>query len=161
MVTRDENATSRDTTERLAQEAARARPAQEAEQAQVLDEASEDFRMQLVQEDEQGEEVLSLDRLTADQSPIIKLVDTTIFNAIQRRASDIHIETRDTEVIVKYRIDGVLYQAMEPIDKRHHQTIISRLKVMSELDIAEKRVPTDGCYKLRTVGRPTDFRVTI
>jgi len=127
----------------------------------VLDEASEDFRMQLVQEDEQGEEVLSLDRLTADQSPIIKLVDTTIFNAIQRRASDIHIETRDTEVIVKYRIDGVLYQAMEPIDKRHHQTIISRLKVMSELDIAEKRVPQDGRFKLRLTQRTIDFRVSI
>src|SRR4051812_6960929 len=127
----------------------------------VLDEASEDFRMQLVQEDEQGEEVLSLDRLTADQSPIIKLVDTTIFNAIQRRASDIHIETRDSEVIVKYRIDGVLYQAMEPIDKRHHQTIISRLKVMSELDIAEKRIPQDGRFKLRLVGRTIDFRVSI
>src|SRR5687768_8735842 len=127
----------------------------------VLDEASEDFRMQLVQEDEQGEEVLSLDRLTADQSPIIKLVDTTIFNAIQRRVSDIHIETRDTEVIVKYRIDGVLYQAMEPIDKRHHQTIISRLKVMSELDIAEKRVPQDGRFKLRLTQRTIDFRVSI
>jgi type IV pilus assembly protein PilB len=127
----------------------------------VLDEASEDFRMQLVQEDEQGEEVLSLDKLTADQSPIIKLVDTTIFNAIQRRASDIHIETRDSEVIVKYRIDGVLYQAMEPIDKRHHQTIISRLKVMSELDIAEKRVPQDGRFKLRLTQRTIDFRVSI
>src|SRR4029079_5505310 len=127
----------------------------------VLDEASEDFRMQLVQEDEQGEEVLSLDKLTADQSPIIKLVDTTIFNAIQQRASDIHIETRDSEVIVKYRIDGVLYQAMEPIDKRHHQTIISRLKVMSELDIAEKRVPQDGRFKLRLTQRTIDFRVSI
>ncbi|HVR10262.1 MAG TPA: pilus assembly protein PilB, partial [Thermoanaerobaculia bacterium] len=78
----------------------------------VLDEASEDFRIQLVQEDEEGEEVLSIDSITADTSPIIKLVDSTMFNAIQRRASDIHIETRDTEVIIKYRIDGVLYQAM-------------------------------------------------
>ncbi|MBZ0101560.1 MAG: GspE/PulE family protein [Thermoanaerobaculia bacterium] len=127
----------------------------------VLDQATEDFRIQLVQEDEQGEEVLSLDRITADASPIIKLVDSTILNAIQRRASDIHIETRDNEVIVKYRIDGVLYQAMEPIDKRHHQTIISRLKVMSELDIAEKRVPQDGRFKLRLRGRTIDFRVSI
>ena len=127
----------------------------------VLDEATEEFRIQLVQEDEQGEEVLSLDKITADASPIIKLVDSTIFNAIQRRASDIHIETRDNEVIVKYRIDGVLYQAMEPIDKRHHLTIISRLKVMSELDIAEKRVPQDGRFKLRLRGRTIDFRVSI
>jgi type IV pilus assembly protein PilB len=127
----------------------------------VLDEASEDFRMQLVQEDEEGGEVLSLDRITADSSPIIKLVDTTVFNAIQRRASDIHIETREAEVIIKYRIDGVLYQAMEPIDKRHHQTIVSRIKVMSELDIAEKRVPQDGRFKLRLKKRTIDFRVSV
>src|ERR1700730_9845747 len=135
---------------------------QKSESAQrVLDEASEDFRIQLVQEDEEGEEVLSIDRITADTSPIIKLVDSTMFNAIQRRASDIHIETRDSEVIIKYRIDGVLYQAMEPIDKRHHQTIISRIKVMSELDISEKRTPQDGRFKLRLRGRTIDFRVSI
>ncbi len=135
---------------------------EKSESAQrVLDEASEDFRIQLVQEDEQGEEVLSIDRISADTSPIIKLVDSTLFNAIQRRASDIHIETRDTEVIIKYRIDGVLYQAMEPIDKRHHQTIISRIKVMAELDIAEKRIPQDGRFKLRMGGRTIDFRVSI
>jgi len=136
---------------------------QKSESAQrVLDEASEDFRIQLVQEDEEsGEEILSIDRITADTSPIIKLVDSTMFNAIQRRASDIHIETRESEVIIKYRIDGVLYQAMEPIDKRHHQTIISRIKVMSELDIAEKRIPQDGRFKLRLKGRTIDFRVSV
>jgi len=127
----------------------------------VLDEASEDFRLQLVQEDADGDEVLSLDSITADSSPIIKLVDSTIFNAIQRRASDIHIETREAEVVIKYRIDGVLYQAMEPIDRRHHQTIISRIKVMAELDIAEKRIPQDGRFKLRFEGRNIDFRVSI
>jgi type IV pilus assembly protein PilB len=127
----------------------------------VLDEATEDFRIQLVQDNEEGEEVLSIDRITADSSPVIKLVDSTVFNAIQRRASDIHIESRDQEVVIKYRIDGVLYQAMEPIDKRHHQTIISRIKVMSELDIAEKRVPQDGRFKLRLKGRTIDFRVSI
>jgi len=136
---------------------------QKSESAQrVLDEATEDFRIQLVQEDEDGgEEVLSIDRITADTSPIIKLVDSTVFNAIQRRASDIHIETRDHEVVIKYRIDGVLYQAMEPIDKRHHQTIVSRIKVMSELDIAEKRIPQDGRFKVRLKGRTIDFRVSI
>ena len=135
---------------------------EKSESAQrVLDEASEDFRIQLIQEDDQGEEVLSIDRISADTSPIIKLVDSTLFNAIQRRASDIHIETRDTEVVIKYRIDGVLYQAMEPIDKRHHQTIISRIKVMAELDIAEKRIPQDGRFKLRMGGRTIDFRVSI
>ena len=135
---------------------------QKSESSQrVLEEATEEFRIQLVQEDEQGEEVLSIDSITADASPVIKLVDSTVFNAIQRRASDIHIESRDQEVVIKYRIDGVLYQAMEPIDKRHHQTIISRIKIMSELDIAEKRVPQDGRFKLRLKGRTIDFRVSI
>jgi len=135
---------------------------QHSESAQrVLDEATEGFRLQLVGEDEEGEEVLSIDRITADTSPIIKLVDSTIFNAIQRRASDIHIETRENEVVIKYRIDGVLYQAMEPIDKRHHTTVISRIKVMAELDIAEKRIPQDGRFKLRFEGRTIDFRVSV
>ena len=127
----------------------------------VLDEATEDFRIQLVQERENGEETLTIDRIAADTSPIIKLVDTIIYNAIQRRASDIHVETREHEVIVKYRVDGVLYQAMEPMDKRYHATIISRIKVMSELDIAEKRIPQDGRFKLRLKGRTIDFRVSI
>ena len=127
----------------------------------VLDEATEDFKIQLVQEKENGEEALSIESITADASPIIKLVDTIVFNAIQRRASDIHVETRENEVIVKYRVDGVLYQAMEPIDKRYHSTIISRIKVMSELDIAEKRIPQDGRFKLRLKGRTIDFRVSI
>src|SRR5216110_1897696 len=128
----------------------------------VLDEATEGFRMQLVGEDEEGEETLTIDSITQQESsPIIKLVDSITFNAIQRRASDIHIETRDNEVVVKYRIDGVLYEALDPIDKRHHSTIISRIKVMSELDIAEKRTPQDGRFKLRLTGRFIDFRVSI
>jgi type II secretory ATPase GspE/PulE/Tfp pilus assembly ATPase PilB-like protein len=128
----------------------------------VLEEATEEFRIQIVTEDEEtGEETLTIDRMTQDSSPIIKLVDSTIFNALQRRASDIHIETRDREVVIKYRIDGVLYQAMEPIDKKFHSTIISRIKVMSELDISEKRIPQDGRFKLRVKGRTVDFRVSI
>jgi len=127
----------------------------------VLEEATEEFRMQVVREDEEGEEVLTIDRIAADASPIIKLVDSVLFNAIQRRASDIHIETQEGVVVIKYRIDGVLYPAMEPIDKKHHQTIISRIKVMSELDIAEKRIPQDGRFKIRVKGRTIDFRVSI
>jgi type II secretory ATPase GspE/PulE/Tfp pilus assembly ATPase PilB-like protein len=128
----------------------------------VLDEATEGFRMQLVNENEDGEETLTIDSITQqDSSPIIKLVDSIVFNAIQRRASDIHIETRDNEVVVKYRIDGVLYEALDPIDKRHHSTIISRIKIMSELDIAEKRIPQDGRFKLRITGRTIDFRVSV
>lgn len=127
----------------------------------VLEEATETFRMQVVKDDEEGEETITIDRLTTDSSPIIKLVDSIIFNAIQRRASDIHIETKDTEVVVKYRIDGVLQYAMEPIDKKFHSSIISRIKVMSELDIAEKRVPQDGRFKLRIKHKAIDFRVSI
>ena len=128
----------------------------------VADEATEGFKLQLVGEYEDGEKTLTIDTITQqDASPIIKLVDSIVFNAIQRRASDIHIETRDNEVVVKYRIDGVLYQALDPIDKKHHSTIISRIKVMSELDIAEKRVPQDGRFKLRITGRTIDFRVSV
>jgi type IV pilus assembly protein PilB len=127
----------------------------------VLEEATEEFRVQIIREDEEGEETLSIDRMTSDASPIIKLVDSMIFNALQRRASDIHIETRDREVVIKYRIDGTLYQAMDPIDKQFHSTIISRIKVMSELDIAEKRIPQDGRFKLKVKGRAIDFRVSI
>src|SRR2546422_1970888 len=80
---------------------------------------------------------------------------------MNRRASDIHIETRDSEVVIKYRIDGVLQPAMKPIAKEHHSTIISRIKVMAELDIAEKRVPQDGPFRVKIRGRSIDFRVSI
>jgi type II secretory ATPase GspE/PulE/Tfp pilus assembly ATPase PilB-like protein len=127
----------------------------------VLEEATESFQLQLLREDEAGEDQLTVERLTADSSPVIRLVDTTVYNAIQRRASDIHIETGDDAVHVKYRIDGVLQPAMRPIDKRFHSTIISRVKVMAELDIAEKRVPQDGRFKLRLPGKTIDFRVSV
>ena len=127
----------------------------------VLEEATESFQLQILHEDESGEDQLTVDKLTADQSPVIRLVDTTIFTAIQKRASDIHIETGDDAVHVKYRIDGVLQPAMRPIDRRFHSTIISRVKVMAELDIAEKRVPQDGRFKVRMGGKSIDFRVSV
>jgi len=127
----------------------------------LLDEATEEFQLQVLREDESGEENLSLERLTSDDSPIIKLVHRTIFTAIQRRASDIHIETQDDAVYVKYRVDGVLQPAMRPIAKRFHSSIISRIKVMAELDIAEKRVPQDGRFKLKVPGKTIDFRVSV
>lgn len=129
----------------------------------VLQEAASGFRISLVRETETGEEVLDLDRLATDSemSPIIKLVDSIIYNAMESRASDIHIETRDTEVQVKYRIDGALYAKVDPIDLAYHQTLISRIKVMSELDIAERRVPQDGRFRVRYKGRNVDFRVSI
>lgn len=129
----------------------------------VLQEATEGFRAALVKETDQGEEVLDLDRLSGDSemSPIIKLVDTIVFTALEKRASDIHLETRDSDMVVRYRIDGALYEAGDPIDMKHHQTIISRIKVMSELDIAERRVPQDGRFRMRIKGRKVDFRVSI
>jgi type IV pilus assembly protein PilB len=136
------------------------------EQSQrVLEEASEGFTLDVIREDEATgvEETLSIDKLTAtgDTSPIIRLVDTTIFTALQRRASDIHIETRDDSVVIKFRIDGVLTQAMPPIGKEHHSTVISRIKVMSELDISERRVPQDGRFRVKYNARAIDFRVSI
>ncbi|MCS6874387.1 MAG: GspE/PulE family protein [Pyrinomonadaceae bacterium] len=129
----------------------------------VLQEAASGFRISLVKETDQGEEVLDLDRLATDSemSPIIKLVDTIIYNAMESRASDIHIETTDRDVRVKFRIDGALYQKVDPIDVAHHQTLISRIKVMSELDIAERRIPQDGRFRVKYKGRTVDFRVSI
>jgi type II secretory ATPase GspE/PulE/Tfp pilus assembly ATPase PilB-like protein len=126
----------------------------------VLEEATEGFQLQVLKEDDSAED-LSVERLTSDISPIIKLVDSTIYTAIQRRASDIHIETGDDSVHVKYRIDGVLQPAMRPIAKQFHSSIISRIKVMAELDIAEKRVPQDGRFKVRMPGKTIDFRVSV
>ena len=135
------------------------------EQSQrVLEEVTEGFALDVIGDEDSSDETLSIDKLAAgdsDIAPVIKLVDTTIFSALERRASDIHIETRDQEVAIKYRIDGVLHQAMPPIAKDWHSTIISRIKVMSELDIAERRVPQDGRFRVRYKGRLIDFRVSI
>lgn len=129
--------------------------------SRVLREVSEDFMLQLVTETEKGEEVLSVEKISADTSPIIKLVNSTILDALTKRASDIHIETAMEGVIIKYRIDGVLYRATEPIDLHFQGPIISRLKVMSELDISERRIPQDGRFKVRINDKSIDFRVSI
>ncbi len=134
------------------------------EQSQrVLEEVTEGFVLDVVRDDDAGDETISIEKLTGDSdiNPVIRLVDTTIFNALERRASDIHIETRTDEVAIKYRIDGVLHYAMPPISKDWDQTIVSRIKVMSELDIAERRVPQDGRFRVRYKGRQIDFRVSI
>ena len=127
----------------------------------VLEEATESFQIQILRDEDGSDENLTVDKLTSDASPVIRLVDSMVFTALQRRASDIHIETQDDSVSVKCRIDGVLQPLMKSIDKRHHTTIISRIKVMAELDIAEKRVPQDGRFKLRVKGKTIDFRVSI
>jgi type IV pilus assembly protein PilB len=134
------------------------------EQSQrVLDQATEGFTLQVVGDDEDTDENITMEKLTRETgvSPVVRLVDTVIFTALERRASDIHIETRNSEVVVKYRIDGVLQYAMQALDKEWHATILSRIKVMSELDIAERRVPQDGRFRVKYKGRFVDFRVSI
>jgi type IV pilus assembly protein PilB len=134
------------------------------EQSQrVLEQATEAFTMQVSKDDEDSDETISGDRLTRDTtvSPVVRLVETVIFTALERRASDIHIEARDAEVAVKYRIDGVLQHAMQPIAKEWHSTVISRIKVLSDLDIAERRVPQDGRFRVKYKGRFIDLRVSI
>src|SRR5438034_8348660 len=134
------------------------------EQSQrVLEQATEAFTLQTSKEEDESEETISGDRLTRDStaSPVVRLVETIIFTALERRASDIHIEARDTEVAVKYRIDGVLQHAMQPIAKEWHATVLSRIKVLSDLDIAERRVPQDGRFRVKYKGRYIDLRVSI
>jgi len=134
------------------------------EQSQrVLDQATEGFTLQVVGEEEDTDENITMEKLTRETgvSPVVRLVDTVIFTSLERRASDIHIETRNSEVVVKYRIDGVLQYAMQPLAKDWHATILSRIKVMSELDIAERRIPQDGRFRVRYKGRFVDFRVSI
>jgi type IV pilus assembly protein PilB len=128
---------------------------------QVLQEVSEDFKLQLVKETDKGEEVLSIEKLTDDSSPIIRLIDSTLFDALNKRASDIHIESNLDGVQIKYRVDGVLFRATEPLDNRFQGPIISRIKVMSDLDISERRIPQDGRFKVRMGGKSIDFRVSI
>ena len=128
---------------------------------QVLREVSEDFKLQLVKETDKGEEVLSIEKLTADTSPIIRLIDSTLYDALNKRASDIHIESNAEGVVIKYRVDGVLFRATDPLDERFQGPIISRIKVMSELDISERRIPQDGRFKVRLGGKSIDFRVSI
>ncbi len=134
------------------------------EQSQrVLEQATEAFTLQTSKDEDEVDETISGDRLTRDStaSPVVRLVETIIFTALERRASDIHIEARDSEVAVKYRIDGVLQHAMQPIAKEWHSTVLSRIKVLSDLDIAERRVPQDGRFRVKYKGRYIDLRVSI
>lgn len=104
---------------------------------------------------------IALGRFAAADSPIVTLVNTMLMAALSQRASDIHVETDERGIAVKYRIDGVLYPATANLDRRHHREVVSRLKVMSDLDIAEQRVPQDGRFQLNVEGRDIDFRVSI
>ena len=129
--------------------------------SQALRELEAEYRSVLVKEDERGDEILTIDQGGDDQSPAVKLLDSILLSAMQRRASDIHIEAADRATKVKFRVDGILVPAMEPLDIRLHAPLVSRLKVMSDLDIAERRVPQDGSFRMRLERKTVDFRVSI
>jgi len=132
--------------------------------AEVLRELAGEFEL-VVSGENGGEDIeaaaVSLATLGDEASPVVKLINTLLVDALARRASDIHIEAGEQGVAVKYRIDGVLYSATGALDRRHHPALVSRLKVMAELDIAEKRVPQDGRFRLRLGTRDVDFRISV
>lgn len=106
-------------------------------------------------------EDLSLKGISEDTSPVVKLVHSTLYDALKAGASDVHIESHSTGLKIKYRIDGVLNAVSDVPGVEMAEQVISRIKVMSELDIAERRVPQDGRFKVTTQGHEVDFRVSI
>lgn len=129
---------------------------------QILRSETENFKPVIVKHNAEGlEEAVALDSIDKDTAPVIRLVNSILLAALQKRASDIHIEAYEYGIEVKYRIDGVLYPATEVLSLDHHSALISRLKVIAELDIAEKQIPQDGRFKLRMGPRDIDFRVSI
>ncbi|EKD42690.1 MAG: General secretory pathway protein E, partial [uncultured bacterium] len=96
---------------------------------------------------------------SADEAPIIKLVNQLLFQSVKQKASDIHIEPFERELVVRFRIDGVLYDIMHP-PKKAQNSILSRIKIMANLNIAEKRLPQDGRIRLKLAGKDIDIRVS-
>ncbi|MBL8446822.1 MAG: type II/IV secretion system protein [Zoogloeaceae bacterium] len=109
----------------------------------------------------EGVEDLSLKRISADASPVVKLVNSTLYDALKQGASDIHLECIPSGLVIKYRVDGVLTRVGGVQGQELAEQAISRIKVMAELDIAERRVPQDGRFKAAAGGREIDFRVSI
>jgi general secretion pathway protein E len=106
-------------------------------------------------------EEISIETISETDSTVVRLVNSTLFDALRAGASDIHLETNPAGLNIKYRIDGVLTQAQSVPGTELAEQVISRIKVMSELDIAERRVPQDGRFKARRGGRDIDFRVSV
>ncbi len=106
-------------------------------------------------------EELSLNLIESDASPVVKLVRSTLYDALKADASDIHIETVTSGLVIKYRLDGVLSQVGAVNESSLAEQVISRIKVMSELDITEQRVPQDGRFRAVYKGREVDFRVSV
>ncbi len=111
-------------------------------------------------EEEINFENINLEDLTGDASPVVKLVNLIIYKGIRDRASDIHIEAFEKKIRVRYRIDGVLSEAFTP-PKKMLNAVVSRIKILSNLDIAERMRPQDGKFQLRVEGRQIDFRVSV
>ena len=110
---------------------------------------------------EQGIDTLSYVSISEDASPVVRLVHSTVYDALKAGASDIHLESTASGLVVRYRVDGVLASIASIPGVELAEQVISRIKVMSELDIAERRVPQDGRFKIAYDGRPIDFRVSI
>ena len=110
---------------------------------------------------ERGIDSLSYVSISEDSSPVVRLVHSTVYDALRGGASDIHLETNASGLVVRYRLDGVLVNVASISGTELSEQILSRIKVMSELDIAERRVPQDGRFKIAFEGRPIDFRVSI
>ncbi len=128
----------------------------------VLEDVRAEFSLALVRETEQGKsEIVDLDSFGGDAAPIVRLVNETIRAALQKQASDIHIHSGASGVSVDFRIDGVLTRALGPFDPAYQPTIVSRIKVMADLDIAEHRIPQDGRFRLRSRQGDIDFRVSV
>jgi type IV pilus assembly protein PilB len=126
----------------------------------VLTDKTESFFMRKEVEEEE-EESLTIEKITEEDDSVIKLLNNIVFTAVNKRASDIHIEMHDNSVRLKFRIDGILTQIMDPLDRMFHSPLITRLKVVSELDIAERRIPQDGRFRMKFKHKTIDFRVSI
>ena len=113
------------------------------------------------QSERQDVEHLSFKSIAEDTSPVVKLVHSTMYDALKAEASDIHLETGHDGLVIKYRIDGVMSTVGMVAGLEMAEQVISRIKVMSELDIAERRVPQDGRFKVAIRGHEVDFRVSI
>jgi len=125
------------------------------EAEQLVGEMEAQDLTELAHELEEPKDLLDTD----DEAPIIRLVNSLLFRAAKERASDIHIEPMERELIVRFRIDGVLHEIIKP-PKRYQNSIVSRVKVMGQLNIAEKRLPQDGRIRIKLAGRDIDIRLS-
>lgn len=128
---------------------------------QLLQNVVRDFQPKLLREStDGGEDLVDFDAVVGETG-IVRLLNSILMAALEKKASDIHIELSNDQIDLKYRIDGLLRPAADQIDARFHEEIVSRIKVLAELDIAEQRVPQDGRFRVRFAEREVDFRVSV